>query len=98
MKRELLSAEEVQEGLSGLDWTLDGTHLRKTLTFADFRAAMAFVNRVADLAEDRNHHPDIAISWNRVDLRLTTHDRGGLTDWDFDLARAVEALGPGGEG
>lgn len=92
MKRELLSADEVRRALAGVDWTLDGSELRKSMTFADFEAAMAFVNRVADLAEERNHHPDIAISWNRVDLRLSTHDRGGLTELDFDLARAIDAL------
>lgn len=95
MKRELLSGREVERRLAGLDWELDGRHLRKDLTFVDFGEAMAFVNRVADLAEERNHHPDITISWNRVGLRLTTHDRGGLTDRDFDLAGAVDALGRG---
>lgn len=93
MKRELLSAEEVQRGVAGVDWTLEEAELRKSMTFADFKAAMAFVNRVAELAEERNHHPDIAVSWNRVELRLSTHDRGGLTEADFDLARAVDALG-----
>lgn len=92
MKRDRLSAEDVQRALPGLDWRLDGDHLEKALVFADFREAMAFVNRVADLAEQHNHHPDIAISWNRVQLRLTTHDRGGLTGLDLDLARAVDAL------
>lgn len=95
MKRELLSGRDVERLLAGVQWQLEGDHLRKDLTFADFRRAMAFVNRVADLAEERNHHPDITISWNRVSLQLTTHDRGGLTDWDFDLARAVDDLSRG---
>lgn len=85
----------MERELAGVSWTRQGDWLEKELTFADFGAAMAFVNAVADLAEERNHHPDIAISWNRVTLRLTTHDRGGLTDLDFDLARAVDALGGG---
>jgi 4a-hydroxytetrahydrobiopterin dehydratase len=62
------------------------------VTLKDFVAAMAWVNGVAALAEDRNHHPDIAISWNKVTLRLTTHDAGGLTALDLDLAGAVDAL------
>ena len=95
MARDLLDPETVQRELAGVKWGLDGHHLVKDLTFADFREAMAFVNRVAELAEERNHHPDITISWNKVGLRLTTHDRGGLTDFDFDLARAVDRLGEG---
>ena len=95
MKRELLSGEEIERQLAGVEWQLEGRELRKDLTFADFGAAMAFVNRVADLAERRDHHPDITISWNRVGLRLSTHDRGGLTDWDFELALAIDALGGG---
>ncbi|HET9076785.1 MAG TPA: 4a-hydroxytetrahydrobiopterin dehydratase [Acidimicrobiales bacterium] len=95
MARDLLGEDEIERQMAGLGWTRQGDRLEKELTFADFRAAMAFVNRLADLAESRNHHPDIAISWNRVSLRLTTHDRGGLTGLDFDLARAVDALDAG---
>ena len=83
------------QALAGVSWRRDGDWLEKAATFKDFREAMAFVNRVAELAEERNHHPDISISWNRVTLRLTTHDRGGLTDRDFDLARAIDAVGAG---
>lgn len=96
MARELLNDEAVERELAGVSWERDGGWLVKVLTFEDFRAAMAFVNRVAELAEERNHHPDLLISWNRVTLRLTTHDRGGLTGLDFDLARAVDALGGAG--
>lgn len=83
------------QALAGVSWRRDGDWLEKTSTFKDFREAMAFVNRVAELAEERNHHPDISISWNRVTLRLTTHDRGGLTERDFDLAQAIDAQGAG---
>ena len=62
--------------------------------FDDFRGAMAFVNRVADLAEEANHHPDILVhGWNKVRLTLTTHSAGGLTDNDFQMARRIDALG-----
>lgn len=75
-----------------LDWQRDGDRLVTTRTFVDFAAAMAWVNRVAELAEARNHHPDIAIAWNRVTLTLTTHSAGGLTDKDYELAAAVDRL------
>lgn len=59
----------------------------------DFVEAMKFVNELADLAEAANHHPDIAISWNTVTLRLATHDAGGLTQLDLDLAAQIDGLG-----
>lgn len=62
--------------------------------FDDFAAAMRFVNRVADLAEDANHHPDILLhGWNKVRLSLTNHSAGGLTDADFDMASRLDRLG-----
>jgi 4a-hydroxytetrahydrobiopterin dehydratase len=75
-------------------WTLEegGTRLRRGLEFRDFVAAMQFVNRVADLAEEQGHHPDIAIHWNRVDLTLWTHKIGGLHENDFILAARVNRL------
>ena len=75
-----------------MDWTRAGDQIEKEVRLSDFRAAMAFVNQVADIAERLNHHPDISISWNRVGLSVSTHDSGGLTALDFDLARAVDAL------
>lgn len=75
-------------------WREDSGSLVRDFDFADFAAAMAFVNRVADLAEERNHHPDILVhGWNKVRLTLTTHDTGGLTDADRALADAIDALG-----
>ena len=79
-----------------MEWTRSGDRIERTVRLADFRAAMAFVNGVADIAESLNHHPDISISWNRVDLAVSTHDSGGLTALDFELARAVDALGQAG--
>ena len=71
-------------------WTSDGPSLVRTEIFPDFNAAMNWVQRVARLAEQRNHHPDIEIRWNRVTLRLTTHETGGLTDRDWSWAKAAE--------
>jgi 4a-hydroxytetrahydrobiopterin dehydratase len=74
-------------------WERDEDAIVRTVRLADFAAAMAFVNRVAELAETADHHPDITIRWNMVTLTLSTHSAGGLTSKDFELARRVDALG-----
>ena len=75
------------------DWQQDDDALVKDLEFKDFTSAMWFVNRVAELAEERNHHPDILIhGWNKVRLTLSTHDAGGLTEADHALAEAIDGL------
>jgi 4a-hydroxytetrahydrobiopterin dehydratase len=71
------------------DWALAGDAIQRTLVFDDFVQAMAFVNRVADVAEAQEHHPDIMIRYNKVTLTVSTHDAGGLTEKDFALADAV---------
>jgi 4a-hydroxytetrahydrobiopterin dehydratase len=71
------------------DWTLTGNVIARNFRFADFAEAMRFVNRVARAAEAANHHPDITIKYDRVRLRLTTHDEGGLTMKDFRLAARI---------
>lgn len=96
-----LSVEEVRGALGDLPgWTLaaDGDALEKVFQFRTFRQAMAFVNRVAELATEARHHPDIQISYNRVTLTLTTHDEGGLTEKDIALARRIEELREGESG
>ena len=75
--------------LSG--WRRAGRAIEKTYRFADFRAALAFVNRVGELAERQQHHPDIAIHYSEVTLALWSHDAGGLTARDVKLAEAIEA-------
>jgi 4a-hydroxytetrahydrobiopterin dehydratase len=93
---ERLPEEEAARRAAALDgWTVEGGALTCERTFADFAAAVAFVNRVAALAEAQGHHPDIDIRYRRVRLALTTHDAGGLTGRDFDLAARIDAL-PGG--
>jgi 4a-hydroxytetrahydrobiopterin dehydratase len=67
--------------------------LGKVVKKADFKEALTYVNRVGELAEERNHHPDIAISWNTVTLTLFTHSQGRITDADRELAAAIDALG-----
>jgi 4a-hydroxytetrahydrobiopterin dehydratase len=96
MPRPLLSDDEIEQAVAGVEWTRRGDAIERTVQLADFRAAMVFVNQVADVANQLNHHPDISISWNKVGLSVSTHDSGGLTALDFDLARAVDALGGAG--
>jgi len=89
-----LSAAEIDSRIAGLPgWHVEGGELVRTFEFKDFRAAMAFVKQVADLAEEAGHHPDIDIRYNRVRLGLVTHDAGGLTAKDFDLAAKADRLG-----
>ena len=87
-----LSDSEAAEHLGRLPgWERHGSAIRRTFSFADFGGAMAFVNRVAVLAEAADHHPDIDIRFSKVTLTLSTHDAGGLTGRDFALARKIEA-------
>ena len=77
-------------------WREDGDAIVKDFEVEDFAAAMAFVNRVAELAEAANHHPDILIhGWNRVRLTLSTHSEGKVTQADRDLAAGIDGLGVG---
>lgn len=88
-----LSDTEVNDALADIPgWELSGSEIVKQYTFADFAAAMAFVNQVAAAAEAANHHPDIDIRWNKVRLALSTHSQGGLTNNDFALAAQIESL------
>jgi 4a-hydroxytetrahydrobiopterin dehydratase len=88
-----LSTEDARQKLHALpDWEILSGELVRTFQFKDFRAALGFVNLVGELAEAAGHHPDIDIRYNRVRLALTTHDAGGLTAKDFDLATLAEKL------
>jgi 4a-hydroxytetrahydrobiopterin dehydratase len=71
-------------------WERAGDEIKRTYRFKDFREALAFVNRVGEQAERAGHHPDIDIRYNTVTLALTTHDAGGLTAKDFELARTID--------
>ena len=85
-----LSQDELTALLRDLpDWKLEDGQLVRTWTFKDFVAAMAFVNRIAELAEQAAHHPDIDIRYNRVKLALVSHDAGGITARDADMARRM---------
>ena len=87
-----LAADTLARELAALPaWQRDGDAITRTWRFADFKAAMIFVNGVAALAEKANHHPDVAIHYNEVTLRLWSHDAGGLTPRDVGLARTIDA-------
>ncbi|MEW6472762.1 MAG: 4a-hydroxytetrahydrobiopterin dehydratase [Actinomycetota bacterium] len=88
-----MSDTEVKAALADLPgWELAGSDIVREYKFADFVAAIAFVNQLADKAEAANHHPDIDIRWNKVRLALSTHSEGGLTQKDFALAAEIESL------
>jgi 4a-hydroxytetrahydrobiopterin dehydratase len=89
----LLTQEEIDDRLSRLaGWTQEGRHIAREFAFPSFTAAMAFVNRVAEAAEEIDHHPDITISYTRVKLSVTTQSEGGLTRRDFRLAGRIDGL------
>ncbi|MGB0098100.1 MAG: 4a-hydroxytetrahydrobiopterin dehydratase [Solirubrobacteraceae bacterium] len=91
---DVLSNEKISAKLEGSAWKREGEHIVRDWEFKDFAGAIAFVNQVAELAEQANHHPDIIVhGWNKVRLSLTNHSAGGLTDTDFELATKVDALG-----
>jgi 4a-hydroxytetrahydrobiopterin dehydratase len=84
---DLLSDEQIEERLEGSEWTREGDEIVRNWEFEDFAAALAFVNRVGEAAEEANHHPDILLhGWNEVRLSLTNHSAGGLTAVDFEMA------------
>ena len=89
---EKLSTEAVESRMEQFpEWSLVGDALQRTFGFDDFIGAMAFVSRVADLAERLQHHPDIMIRFSKVTLTLSTHDVSGLSDQDFTFARDIDA-------
>jgi 4a-hydroxytetrahydrobiopterin dehydratase len=92
---EQLNEEERATALDALDeWDFDEARdaITRSFTFADFSEAFAFMTRVALLAEKADHHPEWSNVWNRVDILLTTHDAGGLSQRDVDMAEAIDLL------
>jgi 4a-hydroxytetrahydrobiopterin dehydratase len=88
-----LSDDEIQEQIGRLDgWSRDGDAIVKEFDRGDFAGSVALVNdRILPVAEQMNHHPDLAISWSKVTVTITTHSEGGLTSNDFELARKIDA-------
>ena len=91
---DLLSDQEISDRLTNSDWTREGDQIVREWKLKDFAEAIAFVNRIAEAAEEANHHPDILVhGWNKVRLSLTNHSAGGLTDPDFEMAKVFDGLG-----
>jgi 4a-hydroxytetrahydrobiopterin dehydratase len=89
-----LSADEIIPLLNQLDgWeAVDNHHLARNFSFPDFKTALAFVNRIGDLAEAEGHHPDIYFTWGKVGIQIYTHKVDGLTESDFILAAKIDRL------
>ena len=93
MARKKLSAEEIVERTSELEtWVTEDDFLKKRFNFSNFAEALDFVNRAGAIAEKLDHHPDITFGWGYAEFAITTHDAGGLTHNDFDLAMAIEGI------
>ena len=88
-----LTDEQVTDMLAKVSgWEAADDRIRKTRTFFDFAAAMEFVNKMAEVAEDEGHHPDFCVHWNRVDVTVWTHAIGGLSENDFILAAKIDEI------
>jgi len=90
---DLIKADELKNRLKKVpEWELEKKHLERTFEFDEFSEAIDFVNSVAEVAEEEEHHPDIDIRFNKVRLVLSTHSKGGLTELDFNLAERIYTL------
>ena len=90
---QLLSEQDIDSRLEESQWQREGDEIVRERRFDDFAQAMEFVNRVAEAAEEANHHPDILVhGWNKVRLSLTNHAAGGLTEADFEMAARIDKL------
>jgi 4a-hydroxytetrahydrobiopterin dehydratase len=89
----VLTDSEVQQALAKLPgWQRNGIAIQRVFQFPDFKAAMVFVNKIADAAEQANHHPDIDIRYNKVTLALVSHDSGGVTQRDVRMAERINQI------
>lgn len=84
--------EELLRETPSWEVNIEHTRIWRVFTFKNFKEAMVFVNRVAEVAESEGHHPDVAINWNKVTLSLSTHSIGGLSENDFILAAKINAV------
>jgi 4a-hydroxytetrahydrobiopterin dehydratase len=90
---EILNAAEIKEEMKRVpEWDHEKKVIERTFEFDDFTAAIDFINAVAEIAEEEEHHPDIDLRYNKVTLVLSTHSKGGLTARDFDLAERIDTL------
>ena len=90
---DLLDATQLDDALKKCpEWEPEGKAITRAVEFEDFNEAIDFVNDLAEIAENAQHHPDIQINYNKVTLSLTTHDAGGITERDIELAQRADNL------
>jgi 4a-hydroxytetrahydrobiopterin dehydratase len=93
VERKKLTAEEILEKLAELNyWKVVNNKLLKRFTFANFAESLAFVDKIGEIAEKHDHHPDITFGWGYAEIFITTHDAGGITQKDFELAKEIDNL------
>lgn len=93
MARKKLNAQEIEENLKDLEgWEAADEKIKKRFEFKNFAESLEFVNKAGVIAEGKDHHPDICFGWGYAEFEITTHDAGGLTHNDFDLAKEIENL------
>ncbi|MDB6149131.1 MAG: 4a-hydroxytetrahydrobiopterin dehydratase [Chthoniobacter sp.] len=90
---DLLTSQDIKDWIKKHpEWESEKKHVERTFEFDDFTQAIEFVNGVAEIAEEEDHHPEIEIRYSKVRLLLSTHSEGGLTDLDFELAEKIDTL------
>ena len=93
MERKKLSHDEIEQAIKVLNgWRAENDKLVKRFEFPNFAESLAFVNKVGERAEAADHHPDIKFGWGYAEFAITTHDRGGITEFDLALAREIESI------
>lgn len=93
MERKKLTSEEIELALTEVaDWEARDDHLKKRFSFSNFAESLAFINKVGAAAEAADHHPDITFGWGYAEISITTHDKGGITAKDFDLAGTIDGI------
>ena len=93
MERKLLSPVEARSALSDLKgWVAKDNNVERRFEFDNFADSLKFVNQVGAIAEKLDHHPDITFGWGYAEIKSTTHDRGGVTEYDIELARKIDEL------
>jgi 4a-hydroxytetrahydrobiopterin dehydratase len=94
MTNQVLTTDELTRGLSALagDWAVEGSAIVRTIEFPAFLTAVRFIDELAPVAEELDHHPDLTLSWRTVGITLSTHSEGGVTDLDLELAARLDAI------
>jgi 4a-hydroxytetrahydrobiopterin dehydratase len=89
-----LSGDEITQGVAELDkWDVEGERLAKSFEFSSYKDGVAFATKVADIADEMDHHPDLEIGYKKVRVSMNTHSVGGLSPYDLELARRIDAMG-----